>query len=220
MVVRCRPLISAGSRPQRGPRWGTWRARPASATLLGAWQRSPARAMGESGPRSPRASLAGAQEGVSLFWTGRAYVLSGWNRVIRAGVRMNSVNLAGLSTAIIAGLVALTGYLLNQFANRRERKSKVYAEALEAIREYQELPYKIRRRPDSSGTTRAALGDKTGEVVSRLWFYRAWLQTDSAEPGSTEASAKLDSISAVSRPFEAGWRFTQWVQGPRARERI
>ena len=31
------------------------------------------------------------------------------------------------------------------------------------------------------------------------------------EPGSTEASAKLDSISAVSRPFEAGWRFTQRV---------
>jgi hypothetical protein len=40
------------------------------------------------------------------------------------------------------------------------------------------------------------------------------------QPGSTEASAKLDSISAVSRPFEAGWRFTQWVQGPRAREGI
>ena len=82
---------------------------------------------------------------------------------------MDSPNLGGLSTAIIAGLVALTGYLLNQFANRRERTSKVYAEALEAIREYQELPYKIRRRPDSNGTTRAALGDKTGDVVSRLW---------------------------------------------------
>jgi hypothetical protein len=96
---------------------------------------------------------------------------------------MDAGSLAGLLTGIIAGLVALIGYLLNQLANRRERKSKVYAEALEAIREYQELPYKIRRRPDSEGATRAALGDKTGDVVSKLWFYRAWLQTDSAEVG-------------------------------------
>jgi hypothetical protein len=121
---------------------------------------------------------------------------------------MDSANLVGLSTAIIAGLVALTGYLLNQFANRRERKSKVYAEALEALREYQELPYKIRRRPDSNGTTRAALGDKTGDVVSRLWFYRAWLQTDSAEVGAayrdlmtqTKQNGGLYRASAWSEP--------------------
>ena len=86
---------------------------------------------------------------------------------------------ATVLTGIIAGLVALTGYLLNQSANRRERKSKVFAEALEAIRDYQELPYKIRRRPDSDGGTRAELGRHTGDVVSKLWYYRAWLETES-----------------------------------------
>jgi hypothetical protein len=119
---------------------------------------------------------------------------------------MDSPNLGGLSTAIIAGLVALTGYLLNQFANRRERTSKVYAEALEAIREYQELPYKIRRRPDSNGTTRAALGDKTGEVVSRLWFDRAWLQTDS------EVGAAYRDLMAQTKQDGGIYRATAWSE--------
>jgi hypothetical protein len=39
---------------------------------------------------------------------------------------MNAAD-ATVLAGTIAGLVALTGYLLNQRANRRERKSKVFA---------------------------------------------------------------------------------------------
>jgi hypothetical protein len=68
------------------------------------------------------------------------------------------------------------------------------------------LPYKIRRRPDSNGTTRAALGDKTGEVVSRLWFDRAWLQTDS------EVGAAYRDLMAQTKQDGGIYRATAWSE--------
>lgn len=91
---------------------------------------------------------------------------------------MNSESWAALITGIIAGLVALVGFLLNQLANRRERRSKIYAEALQAVQEYSELPYKIRRRASSDGATRAALGHAISDSQAQLRFYRSLLQID------------------------------------------
>jgi hypothetical protein len=120
---------------------------------------------------------------------------------------MNASGLATIWTGIIAGLVALTGYLLNQSANRRERRSKVFAEALEAIRDYQELPYKIRRRPGSDGKTRAELGRDTGDAVSKLWYYRAWLETESAE-----VSAAYRDLIAETKRDGNSYRATAWSE--------
>jgi hypothetical protein len=101
---------------------------------------------------------------------------------------MDTASLAALLTAVIAGLVALVGYLLNQATNRRERKSKVYAEALLALRQYQELPFKIRRRPSSDSTTRAELGREWSDVVSNVVFYLGWLRIESREVGAAYAA--------------------------------
>ena len=60
-----------------------------------------------------------------------------------------------LGASCVAGAlisVALT-YGLNQRAARRERHSNGFAEALTAIEDYAEMPYRIRRRP---GTERPA----------------------------------------------------------------
>jgi hypothetical protein len=56
---------------------------------------------------------------------------------------MDAGSWAAISAGIVAGAGALVGFLGSQLANRRERKSKVYAEALAAIKEYEELPYRI-----------------------------------------------------------------------------
>jgi hypothetical protein len=104
---------------------------------------------------------------------------------------MNSNTWVPLLTAAIAGLVALIGYSLTQFANRRERKSKSYAEALAAIRQYQELPYLIRRRSESSSATRSALAQQISEVMAKLGFHQAWLQMDS----DTTSTAYYDLVT-------------------------
>jgi pimeloyl-ACP methyl ester carboxylesterase len=72
--------------------------------------------------------------------------------------------------------------------------------------------------PDGLGTPLERLHQAAALLTGRT--LATLLAPNATQPGSTEASAKLDSISAVGRPFEAGWRFTQWVQGPRAREGI
>ena len=97
-----------------------------------------------------------------------------------------------LLAAIIAGSVALFGYSLTQVSNRWERKRKVYAEALSAVREYEELPYRIRRRPSSDDETRARLGDQISEAYIKLRFYLAWLEIDSVVVGTAYADLVVE----------------------------
>lgn len=92
-----------------------------------------------------------------------------------------------LLAAIIAGSVALFGYSLAQISNQRDRKRKFYAEALSAVREYEELPYRIRRRLSSDDITRAALGERISDAYTKLRFYLAWLEIDSVVVGTAYA---------------------------------
>jgi len=116
--------------------------------------------------------------------------LRAW-RLKGCGYCMNTNTWVPLLVAAIAGLVALTGYFLTQFANRRERKGKSYAEALAAVRQYQELPYLIRRRSESTSATRTALAQQISDVMAKLGFYQAWLQMDS----DTTSTAYNDLIA-------------------------
>jgi hypothetical protein len=87
-----------------------------------------------------------------------------------------------LSTGILAALVALIGYLLSQLANRNDRKIRLYAEALTAVHEYEELPYRIRRRT-SNLQSGAAVAERVDDVLTKVLFHRAWLQLDSEVVG-------------------------------------
>ncbi|MBG0569280.1 hypothetical protein [Actinoplanes aureus] len=91
---------------------------------------------------------------------------------------MDTRNWIVLVTATVTALVAIGGYFVNQAAARSERRSKVFAEALAAVFEYQELPFRIRRR---TGTPEAAmaLAQKVGDAFARLTFYRRWLGLES-----------------------------------------
>src|SRR3954447_13951203 len=90
--------------------------------------------------------------------------------------------------AVIATvLVALTGHWVTQHANRRERRSKVYAEALEALARYQELPYRILRRENDSGSTRAEMSRAVSDAQASLEYYRTLLRVESPEVGSAYA---------------------------------
>jgi predicted permease len=68
-------------------------------------------------------------------------------------VEMSTSNWILLLTSISAAIVALIGFLLNQIALRNERRSRVYAEALSAVFEFQELPYRIRKRASSEDSS-------------------------------------------------------------------
>jgi hypothetical protein len=86
------------------------------------------------------------------------------------------------TAALLAGAFAVAGtlisvaltYRLNQRAVRRERQAKLFAEALGAIEDYAEMPYRIRRRPSTQGA-RHELTEQVSQIQSRIAFHQAWL---------------------------------------------
>jgi hypothetical protein len=86
-----------------------------------------------------------------------------------------------LTAAIIAFLgttiTATLTYALSQRAARRERQAKEFAEALAAVEEYAELPYRVRRRR-SAEEARHALTEEISQVQSRIAFHQGWLQIE------------------------------------------
>lgn len=85
--------------------------------------------------------------------------------------------------ALIAAAAILIGYLVNQVANRRVEKTKVFAQAIEAVADYQEMPYRIRRRPASDAASRLTLSERVSDIQKRIDFHRAWLGIESTAVG-------------------------------------
>ncbi|MET8776857.1 hypothetical protein ABZV58_17790 [Nocardia sp. NPDC004654] len=120
---------------------------------------------------------------------------------------MNATAIVGVLTAIIAASVALIGYVINQMTARRERRAKAYAEALRTIRQYQEIPYRVVRRLDSSAETRTRLDDQHGEIMSSIGFHLGWLRLE-----SPDTAAAYEALWERCRTFGGVYRKWAWRQ--------
>ncbi|MBO8187899.1 hypothetical protein [Streptomyces spirodelae] len=111
-----------------------------------------------------------------------------------------------LLTAAVAALATVLGYLANQYASRRAQRRDLFAEALAAVRAYQDLPYRVRWRARSDAETRAALGELTYTTLERMQNFRALLELESR----TVAMAYTDLVRETRRlggPFrQSAWR--------------
>ncbi|WP_236669490.1 hypothetical protein [Streptomyces antimycoticus] len=80
------------------------------------------------------------------------------------------------TAALIVPFVALFGafltYALNQRAVRKERRATTFAEALTVVEKYLEMPYRIRRRPESSSAVRQQLTDEISGLLARMAFHQ------------------------------------------------
>src|SRR5438128_11565946 len=110
-----------------------------------------------------------------------------------------------LTTAVIAGTTALIGYLLTQLSARRDRQSRIYAEALASVRALEELPFRIRRRSSSDPATRAALAAQQSDIFTDLRFHTTYLQVHSKVVGD----AFVDLVDRTRR-FAAQFREEAW----------
>ncbi|MGC9497280.1 hypothetical protein [Streptomyces sp. WG7] len=98
---------------------------------------------------------------------------------------------------------------LGQRAVRRESRAKTFAEALTTVEEYLEMPYRTRRRPQSSPAVRQQLTDEVSDLLARMALRQAWLQI--------EASAVAGPCSALvaTARADAGARMSlAWQQPP------
>jgi hypothetical protein len=91
------------------------------------------------------------------------------------------------SVALIVGLltaaIALLGYWNTQHLQRRDRRGVMYAEAMAAMRAFEQAPYLIRRRADSTGATRAEVAVKLIDANTRVTYSEKLLLMDSQAVG-------------------------------------
>lgn len=117
--------------------------------------------------------------------------------------------MATIIAALVAAVVATFGYVITTRAKLLEERRKTYAAALAAVCDYQELPYRIRRRPDSSAATRAALGIIISDVQRDLDFHDQLLELDSPKLGLAYR-ALVEKSRRTGKPH----RDEAWAQPP------
>ena len=121
--------------------------------------------------------------------------------------------LAAALAAFIAAGVAVAGYVIQQRASRRDQRAVLYAEALRAVEDYREAPYRVRRR-DGSHDARRAITDHISDVQSRISFHSGWLRLNAPAP----VADAYDTHVAAARA-EAGAQMTDaWAAPPTLRD--
>lgn len=126
---------------------------------------------------------------------------------------------AGDTIALIAVIVSVVGLAVTigvavynvvkqQKENRRQERAKAYAEAIRAVDDYLETPYRIRRR-DGSGEHRWQLTESISEIQSRINFYKGWLRINAS---NDVYDAYVEFIGAAKT--EAGAQMTAAWNGP------
>jgi hypothetical protein len=103
-----------------------------------------------------------------------------------------------LLVAVVAAMTALVGYLLNGAAGRRTERMRRYADALDAVERYQQLPYTFRRRHNETAEIRDELARMLADVQVTLSFHRRWLRMDAAELGEAYG-ALVDKIKLTNK---------------------
>lgn len=82
--------------------------------------------------------------------------------------------IATIAAALLAAGIVVLGFLHERRQHARSRRAEAYAGALQAVSDYLEAPYRIRRRTGTAAD-RFALTAHVSEIQSRLDFFAAHL---------------------------------------------
>ena len=124
-----------------------------------------------------------------------------------------SARVTRLEPSVIAALVvgasavasAVLAYLLGQRRTSVERKRTLCAEAIADALQWLELPYRIRRRPDNTPQTLAALGDRINDLRERLQFHEKWLRIEIPQSVASYQRLVEEVIAAAGQEIENAW---------------
>ncbi|OLT22326.1 hypothetical protein BJF81_00190 [Ornithinimicrobium sp. CNJ-824] len=115
---------------------------------------------------------------------------------------------AAVATIVATIHVASRNIIAQQKENRRQERANAYAEAIRAVEDYLETPYRIRRRDGSVGV-RWELTESISAIQSRISFHKDWLRIN-APYEVYEAYLEFDQAARV----EAGRQMTAAWNGP------
>lgn len=122
--------------------------------------------------------------------------------------------IAAIGAAAIAATVAVVGYSRQQKLARAERLATTFSEALRAVEDYLEAPYRIRRR-DGSHQARMTITNHISEVQSRLKYYGALISLHANGDVVTAYEQYVSEARATAGPQMT----TAWKEAPTRRDR-
>lgn len=117
--------------------------------------------------------------------------------------------IATVAAAVIAALVVVGGYVVQQRKARSDRRARTYAEAIRAVNDYLEAPYRVVRR-DGSHAARMELSSSISEIQSRFRFYEALLSIQ-APP---HVAANYGELVECAREEAGGQMSEAWKRRP------
>ncbi|NDK30621.1 hypothetical protein [Nesterenkonia haasae] len=122
--------------------------------------------------------------------------------------------IATIIAALLATVVAVAGYSIQQRIARKQRRAEIYSEALRAVEDYLEAPYLVHRR-DGSAAARQSITTHISDIQSRLSYYCALLDIHAHAEISTAYKALVSATRA-----EAGKAMREaWEDRPTRRDR-
>ena len=116
--------------------------------------------------------------------------------------------IAAVTAATIAATIAVLGYSRQRRAERRAERANLYAQAIAAVEDYLEAPYRIRRK-DGTPATRHAITSHISDVKSRISLHQALLDLHAP---TTVSTAYNTFVTAAQQ--EAGLQMTDAWHAP------
>jgi hypothetical protein len=108
--------------------------------------------------------------------------------------------------AIVAAAVSLTTFALTGRRARLDRQRQLFAEAFEAVTEYREYPYIVRRRsPDEPAKERTRISSDLSKVQARLNALQARLLVEAPYVGERYAEVVKKTKQVVGAMIKAAW---------------
>jgi hypothetical protein len=119
-----------------------------------------------------------------------------------------------LVAAVLAAAVVIIGYSIQKEQARKAEQATVYGEAIRAVHDYLEAPYRVRRR-DGGSAARMAITGHVSDVQSRLAYYETLLRVHAP----TEVATAYKTLVATAKR-EAGPQMTAaWKARPTRNDR-
>ncbi len=118
-----------------------------------------------------------------------------------------AVAVSVLGLAVTIG-VAAYNVIQQQKEKRQQERARAYAEAIRAVEDYLETPYRVRRR-DGSAAVRWELTESISEIQSRINLHTDWLAINASTRVYETYLAFVRATNA-----EAGTQMTQMWNGP------
>ena len=108
--------------------------------------------------------------------------------------------------AFVALAVSLATFFLSGRRARLDRQRQVFADAFEAVMEYREYPYIVRRRsPDEPAKERQRISSDLSRVQAKLNAFKARLLVEDRFVGERYAELVKQTKQTVGAMIKAGW---------------